>query len=130
VLQDQVGDVGIVAGQDELSPHAGYALYRPHQHFQHVDVVDADLQHHAAGHADRLIAPGAQIDLAEPIAADVALGLYELAEAAGIDLGFDPAEMTLAPALVAERKHDAGILAYARDLLAFMHRVGDRFVRA
>src|SRR5258708_27011760 len=66
--------------------------------------------------------------LAEPVAADIALSLPQLAEAAGVDLGLDPAEMTLPPALIAERQHHAGGLADARDLAALRDRVSDRLV--
>src|SRR5258708_27371717 len=68
------------------------------------------------------------MDLAEPVAADIALSLHQLAEAAGVDLGLDPAEMTLAPALIAERQHHAGGLADARNLAALRDRVSDRLV--
>src|SRR5580704_6635539 len=101
MLQHQVAHVGIFAGQDELRRHARHASDWPHQHFQYIDVMDTDLQHNAARHARRLEAPGSRVHLTESIPTDVAFGLHELAEAAGIDLGFDPAEVTLAPTLVA-----------------------------
>ena len=66
------------------------------QIFQNVGVVDADLQHHAAGHAGCLVAPRGEIDLAEAVAADIGLGVDELAEHAVIDLLPDPAKMALA----------------------------------
>jgi hypothetical protein len=80
-------------------------MNRPDQIFQNVDVVDADLQHHAAGHAGGLVAPRGEIDLAEAVAADVGLGVDKLAEQTVIDLPPDPAEVALAPPLVAERQH-------------------------
>ena len=104
MLEEERGDVRIVARQHQLREPAGHALGRPHQHFQHVDIVEADLQHDAARHAGRLVAPRGQVDLAETVAADIALGLDELAEAAGVDLVLDPAEMIFAAALIAERQ--------------------------
>src|SRR5262249_41522548 len=95
---------------------------------QHVDVVNADLQHDAAGHARRTVTPRIQINLAESIAADIAFGLDQLAEATGVYLRFDPAEMVLAATLVSYRQYHTGLLAFPRDFLALMHRIGDWFL--
>ena len=128
MLEDEAGDVGIVARQHQLCEHAGHACHRTQQHLQHVDIVDADLQHDAARHAGGLVTPRGEVELAEPVAADIAFRLHQLAEAAGVDLGLDPAEMAFPPALIAERENDTGLLADARDLDAFGDRVGDRLV--
>ena len=128
VLEDQAGDVRIVARQHQLGELAAHRLDRPHQVFQHVDIVDADLQHDAARHAGGLIAPGGQIDLAEPVAADIGFGVDQLAEHAGVDLLPDPAEMALAPALIAQRQHHAGLAADLGDGAALRDGVGDRLV--
>ena len=101
---------------------------RPDQIFQNVSVVDADLQHHATWHAGSLVAPRGEIDLAEAVAADVGLGVDELAEQAVLDLLPDPAEMALAPPLIAERQHHAGLAAGLRDGAAVRDAVGDRLV--
>ena len=69
-----------------------------------------------------------EIDLAEAVAADVALRLHQPAEPAGLDLRLDPAEMVLAAALIAEREDDAGRLAEAGDFAALGDGVGDRLV--
>ena len=119
---------GIVAGQHQLRELPAHRLDRPDQVLQHVGVVDADLQHDAARHAGGLVAPGGQIDLAEPVAADVGLGVDELAERAGVDLLLHPAEVALAPALVAERQHHAGLAADLGDGAAVGDGVGDRLV--
>ena len=74
------------------------------------------------------VAPRAEVDLAEPVAADVRLGVDELAEHAVVDLLADPAELALAPALVAEREHDAGLAARLGDRAAVGDGVGDRLV--
>src|SRR5437016_7772780 len=129
MLEHEPGHIGIVARQHELRQHSGDALDRPEKHLKHVDVVNADLQHHAAWHARGLISPGAEIDLAKPVAADIALRLHELAKAASGDLRLHPAEVALTPALIAERKNDAGLLAYAGDLPPLRHGVGDRFIK-
>ena len=128
VLQHQARHVRIVAGQHELRELSAHRHDRPEQIFQHVGVVDADLQHDAARHAGGLVAPGGEIDLAEAVAADVGLGVDELAEPAGIDLLPDPAEVALAPALIAERQHHAGLAAGLRDGAAVGDGVGDRLV--
>jgi hypothetical protein len=90
--------------------------------------VDADLQHDAARHAGGLIAPRRQVDLAQPVAADVGFGVDELAEVAIVDLLLDPAEMALAAALIAERENDAGAAAGLGDGAAVGDVVGDRLV--
>src|SRR5262249_44015024 len=57
-------------------------------------------------HAFRRVTPRAQVDFAEAIATDVGLGVDELAEDARIELVANPAEVALAAALIAERKHN------------------------
>jgi hypothetical protein len=66
--------------------------------------------------------------LAEPVAADIGLGIDQLAEHAGVDLLLDPAEMAFPPALIAQGEHDAGLAATLGDLAAVGDRVGDRLV--
>jgi hypothetical protein len=88
--------------------------------------VDADLQHHAARHALRRVAPRAEVDLAQAIAADVGLGIDQLAEAA--DVLLDPAEMTLSPPLIAEGEDDLRLAASLGDGARIADRVGDRLV--
>ena len=61
-----------------------------------------------------VVAPRDEIDLAEPVAADIGLGIDQFAEHAGLDLLLDPAEMAFAPALIAEREHDAGLAGRPR----------------
>ena len=129
MLQDQARDVRIVAGQHQLRRLRAYRMDRPDQVGEHVDIVDSDLQHHAARHARGLVAPGGEIDLAEAIAADVRLGVDELAEPAGFDLLPDIAEMALAPPLIAERQHHAGLAAGLGDGAAVRDAVGDRLVQ-
>ena len=128
MLEDQARDVRVVAGQNQLRKLSAHRHHRPHEEFQHVGVVDADLQHHAARHAGGLVAPGREIDLAQPVAADVRLGIDQLAEHAGIDLLLHPAEVALAPALIAERQHDAGLAAHLADRAPVGDRVRDRLV--
>src|SRR5205807_1654056 len=81
----------------------------------HVGVMNPDLQHHAPGHARGGISPRFQIDLAETVAADVGLGVHELAELTRVDFLPDPAEMALAAALVTQREHHAGLAARRGD---------------
>ncbi len=83
---------------------------------EHVGIMHADLQHHAARHAGGGVAPRREIEFAEPVAADIRLGIDHLAERAGLDLPLDPAEMAFAPTLIAEREHDAGLPANFGDL--------------
>src|SRR5580693_4681662 len=90
--------------------------------------MDADLQHDATRHAGGLVAPGRKVDLAEPVAADIAFRLHQPAEAAGVDLRLDPAELAFAAPLIAEREHDAGRLAQAGDVAALRHTISDRLV--
>src|SRR5262249_59140961 len=90
--------------------------------------MDADLQHHAARHAGGLGAPRREVDLAEPVAADIGLGVDQLAEYALVDLLLDKAEMALAASLIAERQHDAGLAGALADSAALGNRVGDRLV--
>ena len=90
--------------------------------------MDADLQHHAAGHPGGLIAPGRKIDLAQPVAADIGLGIDELAEETSIDLLLYPAKVAFAPPLIAERQYHASGSAGLGDGAAVDDAVGDRFV--
>src|SRR5438132_1314860 len=78
-----------------------YRVDPPHQIRQHVRVVDANLQHDAARHAGRLIAPGAEIDLTEAVTADIGLGIDQSAQKPDFDLPLDPSKLTLPPPLVA-----------------------------
>ena len=57
VFEDQASDVRIVARQHKMRQGTRYAPHRTQQHFQHIDVMDADLQHHATRHPGRRIAP-------------------------------------------------------------------------
>ena len=57
MLQDQARDVRIVAGQHQLHRLRAHRMDRPDQVGEHVDIVDSDLQHHAARHARGLVAP-------------------------------------------------------------------------
>src|SRR5690348_11117128 len=90
--------------------------------------MDADLEHHAARHALRGVAPRGGVDLAETVAADVRFGVDETSERAFVDPVPYPAEVALAPPLVAEGEHDAGFAAGPADGPAVAHRVGDRLV--
>src|SRR5882672_11511123 len=72
--------------------------------------------------------PGAEVDLAKAIAADVGFGVDQLAEDARVDLLADPAEMALAAALVSQREHHARFPARLGDRPAFRYGVGDRLV--
>src|SRR3954452_23858239 len=90
--------------------------------------MDADLQHDAARHPGRRIAPGRQVKLSEPVAADIGFALHDLPKSASENFRSDPAEVALASALVAKRQYDAVSLANARDGVAIGHTVGNRFV--
>src|SRR5215510_8387454 len=90
--------------------------------------MNADLQYHAAWHTSGLIAPRGEVELSEPVAADIGFRIDNLAENAGIDLLPDIAEMAFAPSLIAEPKHDAGLAGAFRDGKAFGHRIGNRLV--
>src|ERR1039457_6111988 len=90
--------------------------------------MDADLQHHAARHARGRVTPRAEIELAEPVAADIGHGIDHLAEHAGVDLLPDPTEMAFPPALIAEREHDARLAAARGDLATVGNRIGDGLV--
>jgi hypothetical protein len=95
--------IRIVAGQHQLRRLPAHAADRSDQIFQDVDIVAADLQHDASGHAGGLRAPRGEIDLGEAVAADIGRGVDELAEPAVVDLPPDP-ELALAPPLIAERR--------------------------
>ena len=82
----KAGHVRIVARQHKLDKVPAHRLHRTDQVSQHVGVVDADLQHHAARHAGGLVAPGREVELAEPVAANIGLGVDQGAEHAGVDL--------------------------------------------
>src|SRR4051794_22811581 len=90
--------------------------------------MDADLQHDAARHPGRRIAPGCQVKLSEPVAADIGFALHDLPKSTSENFRSDPAEVVLASALVTECQHDAMLLANARDGVAVGHTVGNRFV--
>ena len=126
VLEHQARDIGVVARQHQPHEAPAHRLHRPDQVLEHVGVVDADLQHHAAGHALGGVAPRGEVDLAQPVAADVGLGVDELAEVSAIFL--DPAKMALAPALIAQREHHLRLAAGLGERSRVGDRVGDRLV--
>ena len=128
VLEDQAGDVRVVARQHELHEAPADRLDRAEQVLEHVGVVDADLQHHAAGHAGGLVAPGVEVDLAQPVAADVGFRVHQLAELALDDLLLDQPEVGFAPPLVAEGENHLGIAARLGEGAGVGDRVGDRLV--
>src|SRR5262249_22962115 len=115
VLEDEARDVRVVAGKDQLREPAAHRLDRTQEILEHVAVMNADLEHHPARHPARRIPPRIQVDLPEPIAADVRFSVDELAEFARVDALADPAEMALTPALVAEREHYFRLAAGLRD---------------
>ena len=57
VLHHEARDVRVVAGQHELGKPAVHGLDRTHQVFEHVGVMDADLQHDAPRHAFSRVTP-------------------------------------------------------------------------
>ena len=128
MLEDQARDVGIVAGEHELREPPAHRFHRTEKVFEHVGVMDADLQHHAPRHSGCGVTPRAEVDLAKAIAADVGFGVDELAEDPRVDLAADPAEMALASALVAQGEDYSLLLAEFRDDAAFRNGIGDRFV--
>src|SRR5215469_9674957 len=101
MLDDEAGDVRIVTGKNQPHEIATDRGDRPHQVFEDVGIVNADLQHYAAGHALCGVTPRTQVDLSEPIAADVGLGVDELAERARVDLAANVAKLALPASLVA-----------------------------
>src|SRR5882724_11525251 len=126
MLEDQARHVRVVAWQHEAHRVAGDRLHRPEQVLEHVGVVVADLQHDAAGHALGGIAPRIEVDLAQAVAADVRLRVDQLAEFA--DVLLDPAEVRLAPPLVAERQHHFRFSARRGQGLCIFDRVRDRLI--
>ena len=98
---------GLSPGRTSCADRPLTALIGSHQIFEHVGVVDSDLQHHAAWHPLGGITPRRQIDLAQPVAADVGFGVHHAAELACVDLLSHPPEMALAAALISQRQHDA-----------------------
>src|SRR6185295_17227593 len=80
------------------------------------------------GHAARLVAPGAEVDLAGPVAADVRLSVDQPAEGPGVDLLPDPAKLALAAPLVADREHHARLAAGLGKGTRVGDRIGDRLV--
>ena len=128
MLHHEARDIGIVAGQHELREHAAHCLHRTDQVFQHIGVVNADLEHHAAGHTLGGIPPRPEIDLADAIAADVRLCIDELSERARVDPFPDPSELALAATLIADREHDARLAADGGDRSSVGDGIGDRLV--
>ena len=128
MLEDEARHVRVVTGQNELHQPTTNSFDRPQQVFEYVRIVDADLQHDAARHAGGLVAPRAQIDLAEPVTTDIGLGIDQLAEGSLVDLVTNPAKLNLPPPLIAEPQQDAGFGASLRDGTPFRHRIGDWLV--
>src|SRR5207302_7004070 len=126
VLEDQARDVRIIARENKAHEPAAYGFDRPEKILEHVAVVDADLQHHATRHAFRGIAPRAEIDLAEAIAADVRLRVHQSAKF--MDSFFYPPEVAFAAPLVAEGQHHLRPAARVGDRACIGNRVGDRLV--
>ena len=120
---------GLSPGKHELREAAAHRLDRSDQIFEHVAVMNADLQHDAARHAFGRIAPRAQVDLAQAIAADVRFGVDEPAEHAVLDLASNPAKLAFLAALVAEREHDTGLAACRGEAARVGDRVRDRLVQ-
>ncbi len=128
VLQYQACHIGIVARQYQLRGAAADRDDRAHQVGEHVDVVNADLQHHAARHAGSLITPRGKIDFAETVAADVAFRIHQFAEYAGVDLLPDPAKVPFTAALITHAQHHAGLAAGVSQRTAVGNGVGNRLV--
>ena len=128
MLEDEARDVGIFTGQHQLDERAAHRFHRSHQVFEHVGVMDADLQHDASRHACGRVAPRAGLELAQPVAADVALGIDELAEHPIVDLAAYPPKMAFAAALVAEGEHNTCFPAGSREGARVGNRVGDGLV--
>ena len=89
----------------------------------------SNLEHHAAGHALRRIAPVALLELAKPVTADIGFRLNEESQLAGVYLFLYPTEMGFTAALESDGKPYICIPANARDLQTFSHCIGDRFVK-
>ena len=128
MLQYEARDIRVLAGQDELREAATHRLDRPHEVLEDVGVVDADLQHDPARHALGGIAPRAELELPEPVARDVRLGIDELAEHTVVDSLADPAKVAFLAPLVSEREHDARLAAGRGQGAGIRNRVGDRLV--
>jgi len=90
--------------------------------------VNADLQHDPAGHAVSRVPPRAHIDLSEPIAADIGLGIYHTSKHAVVNLLPDPTEMRLAAALIPERQDHACAAAGRGERARIRNGIGYRFV--
>src|SRR5207245_6888482 len=76
----------------------------------------------------RRVAPGTEIDLSYPVAADVGFGIDEFSERTCVDLSADPPEMALAAPLVSQGEHDPGLAACHGDGAPFGDGIGDRLV--
>src|SRR5258708_1531295 len=128
VLEHEARHVRVVARKHQPYELAAHRLYRPEQVLEDVCVVNADLQHDSSGHALGAVAPGREIDLAQAIAADVRLGIDQLAEYPFIYFLFNKAKMCVAAGLVSEREHGPGFTAGLGDGARLGDGVGDRLV--
>ena len=109
MLQQQRRHIRVVTRQYQLRRLSTDRRDGAHQVFEHIDIVHANLQHHAAWHACCLITPRIEVDLAQAVTANVGFCVDQFAKHPSVDLLLDPAKLALSPALVAQGQNNAGL---------------------